>query len=438
MKVSVPYLVAKKNRDGSMRYYWQPSKKLAAAGWETLALPPDLALATQRAEAENERLRAWYTAGKPRRAGAAPDVADDGSVPKGSVWQLIHTYRNPPTTKLAEDPEKKPGERGVFAYDYAGLEAKTKRSYDSALDYIGKWIGPLPVRKVTEAVVLERLKILAAQRHEKGPYKGHRKVATAMLIGRVGRLLFSASRTLFERSHPCYVGKADNPWSELGVRDHRIALPVLWTAEGRDLLIEAALKLEWRSVAVAIIVNWWLGQREADILDLGHNFNAGEVLQIIQSKTAGSVHLPVNMLSEISEAIDALRADQRQRGLAGTKLLLDERNGLVWDEHRFRKAFQTVRECAVQDALWSIRNRLPGWEGRDQAWVDRHLGELTFMRLRHTVVTMLFRAGCDVPEIVSITGHTLASANQIIERYGVRDAITAGNAFRKRLNRESN
>jgi hypothetical protein len=157
------------------------------------------------------------------------------------------------------------------------------------------------------------------------------------------------------------------------------------------------------------------------------NFDPAQLLEILQGKTAGHVSLPVKMVPEIGEAVEALRADQRERKLAGIKLLVDERNGLLWTEDRFRKAFQDVRACAVAEALWA---------GRDAAWVDRHLGQLTFMRLRHTVVTMLYRAAATIPEIAAITGHTIGSVGSIIEFYGLRDEVTAGNALQKRLDRE--
>lgn len=58
------------------------------------------------------------------------------------------------------------------------------------------------------------------------------------------------------------------------------------------------------------------------------------------------------------------------------------------------------------------------------------------MRLRHTVVTMLYRAGATIPEIAAIIGHTIGSLSSIIEKYGLRDKETAGNAIQKRLDRE--
>jgi hypothetical protein len=90
----------------------------------------------------------------------------------------------------------------VFGYDYTSLKPKTRRMYDAALDYIAKWLGPLPVRGVTEAIVLERLKAIARQRHEGGPHNGRRKIATANALGRVGRMLWHASRTLFAPTTP--------------------------------------------------------------------------------------------------------------------------------------------------------------------------------------------------------------------------------------------
>jgi hypothetical protein len=428
MRVTIRHLVARNNRSGDPRYYWLPTSKLKQAGWRAERLSNDEGQAIARAKELNDELDGWYATGRPHRGSvvALDDTGPANERPRGSVWQLIDLYRRPPHERLAEDPERREGERRVFGYDYAGLEKATKRSYDASLDYIGQWLGPLPVRKITETIVLEHLKALAAQRHTKGPNKGRRKVATAMLIGRVGRLLFHASRTLVDPVHPCYVRKDLNPWANLRAREHR-EKPVLWTREARDMFLAAAERLEWRSISTAIRINWWLGQREADILALGHNFDPAEILQVVQSKTAGIVHLPVAIVPEITTAVETLREDQRARNLSGIRLLIDERNGLLWDEHRFRKAFQDVRVCAMEEARVA---------GRSADWIATFLEPLTFMRLRHTVVTMLYRAGATVPEIGSITGHTISSVERIIERYGVRDEVTAGNALQKRLNRE--
>jgi hypothetical protein len=56
---------------------------------------------------------------------------------------------------------------------------------------------------------------------------------------------------------------------------------------------------------------------------------------------------------------------------------------------------------------------------------------LHFHDLRGTTVTMLAEAGCTLPQIVSITGHTLRSAQVIIERYLSRTSKLAVSAIAK-------
>src|SRR5205814_10368164 len=58
----------------------------------------------------------------------------------------------------------------------------------------------------------------------------------------------------------------------------------------------------------------------------------------------------------------------------------------------------------------------------------------TFHDLRGTAVTRLFIAGCDVPEIATITGHTLKSVEVVLDRhYFHRDIKLAERAMDKRL-----
>ena len=56
--------------------------------------------------------------------------------------------------------------------------------------------------------------------------------------------------------------------------------------------------------------------------------------------------------------------------------------------------------------------------------------------LRGTAVTLLAEAGCTVPEIVSITGHTMKSANVILEKYLARTQAISDAAMFKFENAE--
>jgi hypothetical protein len=65
---------------------------------------------------------------------------------------------------------------------------------------------------------------------------------------------------------------------------------------------------------------------------------------------------------------------------------------------------------AVREKLWQRMREEPGGDYFFPAGLD----------LRGTAVTLLAEAGCTVPEIVSITGHTLQSATRILEKYLAR------------------
>jgi integrase len=59
------------------------------------------------------------------------------------------------------------------------------------------------------------------------------------------------------------------------------------------------------------------------------------------------------------------------------------------------------------------------------------IADLHFHDLRGTTVTMLFRAGCNIGEIVTITGHSLRRAQEILDKYLARTSQLAESAIAK-------
>ena len=57
--------------------------------------------------------------------------------------------------------------------------------------------------------------------------------------------------------------------------------------------------------------------------------------------------------------------------------------------------------------------------------------DLHFHDIRDTTVTMLAEAGCTLPEIVSITGHTLRRAQDILDEYLARTSKLSESAIAK-------
>lgn len=441
------YLRIRANRDGTARFYWMPDATLERVGFRQERLPDDWPMAVARAAAINATVDAWRSQGCPPLAGAREEATPQGKPKRGTVAHLIELYRKPPSDAPAPavDPLDAAMLRGVARnhrhYSYASLKPNTRRSYDDALRYIGKWLGPVPVRAVDSAMVVQRLDTLRQRVHQDGPHAGKQMVSYANQIGRVGRLLFAAARLLVPRDHPCWVGLDANPFRELGMPT-AASNARIWTLEERDALISAARAgsggaqgdgtvqtdaafppLE--SVAAAIILNWWIGQREDDVLNLPREPLAADTLTIVQAKTTASVHLPLGIVPEIVAAIGALKASQARDAIAGTRLLIDEETRMVWTGDRFRRAFARVRAAAVRQA-----------EATQKHDLARSLQGLQFQWLRHTAVVGLQDAGATVPEIASITGHTLQSVTQILERYGRRTRKQAENALRKRMEGE--
>ena len=61
---------------------------------------------------------------------------------------------------------------------------------------------------------------------------------------------------------------------------------------------------------------------------------------------------------------------------------------------------------------------------------------LTMRVLRHTCITALHDAGCVREQIRAITGHTIASINEVLDRYTKLTVDQAGAALAKRLAHE--
>jgi integrase len=142
----------------------------------------------------------------------------------------------------------------------------------------------------------------------------------------------------------------------------------------------------------------WTGQRQGDLLKMKWAAYDGRYIRILQSKTKARVAVPVHA---------TLRAE-----LEGTTdrdgTILKTTDGTPWTSSGFRASWR--KACAKA-----------GVTG------------VTFHDLRGTAVVALALAGCEVPEIASITGHSLADAHSILnDHYLGRDVRLAEAAMAKR------
>lgn len=177
----------------------------------------------------------------------------------------------------------------------------------------------------------------------------------------------------------------------------------------------AALSIGQPDMAALILMEWEIGQRLTDayMFRVGEHYLPAEGLfQFEQSKTEEKVAIPVS--DRLRGILDHILAPGRlylfhdARTDAPFARLVGNR--LEADDQAAAKVFAMVRAVAIS---WGARPLLLKW-------------------LRHSCVVQLARAGCTVPEIAAITGHTLTSVESILQKYLPRDSTVARNAQEKR------
>jgi integrase len=224
--------------------------------------------------------------------------------------------------------------------------------------------------------------------------------AKAAAIIRVLRLLLQAGRLLGYSLH-----EGQNPAAKPGISYERQREPVVWTPEQvRHMAADAE---GWHSMAIAILLNEWIGQREADVLALTPWKVEADALRIRQEKTRRVVLLPVHLVPHL---VERLRAERERVGavVSTEYLLLHEGTGKEWNAHTFRHVFAEIRERAATPSPEQIEAG---------AVAMPSCADLRFMELRHTAVTRLDEAGVDALGIAGITGHSSKTVVDMLEKY---------------------
>ncbi|MGV8855209.1 MAG: tyrosine-type recombinase/integrase [Devosia sp.] len=172
----------------------------------------------------------------------------------------------------------------------------------------------------------------------------------------------------------------------------------LWLPEH----VEAFMKVAPLEMQRALILALHTGQRQGDLLKLvWTNYEAGKI-SLRQSKGGQRVIVPCTQA--LRRMLDGMERSEM--------VILKTKTGRRWTARYFK-------------GQWEAASKAAGIVG------------LHFHDLRGTAVTMLAEAGCSVPEIASITGHSLKSVHGILERYLARTATLATTAMEKFENASS-
>jgi len=363
---------------------------LRGQGWRPQRLPvATLAEAIERAEALNAELDQWRLqqgTGRPKK-----------QHPTGSTAAMIAAYK---ASKW-----------------FTKLAPRTARDYGHYLDAIATWAGDMPARAITPRAVQAFHDAMEVRTEGKGRARRTiRTPARAAAAVRVLSALLAAGKRL---------GFVDgNAAAGAGISVERQREPVLWTRAMLDHMVATADAMGWRSQGTAMILNFWCGQRQADILALPpYRIEQGAIV-LKQRKRGRKVSLPVHLVPELVERLEAERA--RADTLASlSHLLLHEGTGKPWANYTFTHTFAEIRATA---AAGDPARGIPPMPA---------CALLRWMELRHTAITALHAAGLDPLAIASITGHTAQGVQKLLDdHYLIRTSAAAEHAFKARMKKE--
>lgn len=399
----IPFLVARKNKDGSTNYYWQPSATLAAAKWQPQPLGKDEPAAIDAAREINRQVERW-------RAGEAlPKIRTRAA--DGTLARAIADYR-----RAVVDGTKPDGSPRV-----APTTAKT---YSSALSRLEAWGGKHPLAYITR----QRVRALRDGMLKSGV--GEHAAHTTL---KLGRQLFA---WLIDEGR---WEQGKNPFESFGMAapDPR---ETIWSPGARELIIATADAEGFPSIALAVMLGYAIGQREGDILKITvpkwvalpeHKMQPEDYavlaaaapdgtprgIRIRQGKTQAWIEVPVT--GSVRRRVEA--NIERAKAAGRFELILDDTRGNTAyagesGTTRFQRDFAKIRDTAATRAA----------EAGDKALAEE-IRSLQFRDLRRTCVVYLGELGLEDHLIAAITGHDIDETRRILRTYMPR---TTGRAAR--------
>jgi integrase len=153
----------------------------------------------------------------------------------------------------------------------------------------------------------------------------------------------------------------------------------------------------------ALVAALWLGQRQSDLLRLAWTNYDGTHVKLRQGKGKKRVTIPVG--APLKAALDAAKLARPD----ATTILTNTR-GASWTEDGFRTSWgKAFRKAKLAE-------------------------DLHFHDLRGTAVTRLALAGCTVPQIAAITGHSLKDVESILSAHYLGGTLELAEAAITKLN----
>lgn len=166
--------------------------------------------------------------------------------------------------------------------------------------------------------------------------------------------------------------------------------------------VEAFMAVASPEMQLGLVLALHTGQRQGDLLRLAWGNYDGARISLRQGKSRrGELQgrqVNIRCTKALKETLDSLQKR--------STLILTTKTGRAFQKRYFAQLWEeTCKEAGITD--------------------------LHFHDIRGTTVTMLFQAGCSLGEIVSVTGHSLRRAQDILDKYLARTSTMADNAIAK-------
>lgn len=227
----------------------------------------------------------------------------------------------------------------------------------------------------------------------------------------MSKSLISTIRPAWHWAHKEMGLVKNNPWTNLRITNPPPRLRVGSIDEMKHL-VATADRLGRPDIGDAIMLGLCSGQRQNDRLSFTLLAKDEGTLIFKQSKTGVIVEIPA--IKPLTARLEAAKDRRNSKTKAIKNVLIDEKRGKNWivnDGDSYRRDFREICNAAAVS--------MPSLKGfRDQD-------------LRDTTVTWLADAGCTLPQIASITGHTVENIHKILKHYMAQTPVQANAAMKK-------
>ncbi|MBX5010837.1 tyrosine-type recombinase/integrase [Rhizobium lentis] len=256
--------------------------------------------------------------------------------------------------------------------DFTELAPKTQKEYDRYIDKIRDKFGKTPFFMLEDPRYRGELKKWRDSMADKPRTADYAWTTLARLLS-FGRDRGKLKINIAEKGGRLYESdRAEKIWTD-------------------ELLDRIFAVLDTRMQA-AVTMALWTGQRKSDLLKAPITDYDGQHIKVKQNKRGARVKIRAG--KPLKDALDELLRDRPvSKGKVAAATLLTSSHGTPWTADGFDTNWQrAMKKAKIEE-------------------------DLTFHDLRGTAVTRLAIAGCSIPQIASITGHSLRDVEAILDAH---------------------